>query len=708
MPRRRYRLGIDIGGTFTDLALLDARSGSLVVGKTLTTPDDPAEGALLGLERLLERSGIRADEIDWTVHATTLMTNALIERTGARTGLLTTAGFRDVLAIGRELRYDLYDLFQERPAPLVARQHRTEIAERMRADGTVGRPLDPTDVRHALDELVADGIQSVAIAFLHSSGNSTHEQAAEAIAAAAYPHLFVSPSYRVAPEIREYERTSTTVANAYVRPLAARYLARLEERLGALGVTGPLYLMVSAGGITSAAAARERPIALTESGPAAGALVGGFYGTLAGERHVLAFDMGGTTAKVCLIDDGRPLVSYGFEAARMHRFKKGSGLPLRVPAIELIEIGAGGGSIARIDRLGLLKVGPDSAGAAPGPAAYGRDGREPTVTDADLLLGYLNPDYFLGGEMRLDVEAARAAVADRLAGPLGRDVSAAAWGVHDIVNEQMASAARIHVAERGRDPRRYALVATGGAAPVHACRVARKLRLSRVLCPLGSGVASTVGLLVAPPQVDLVHAFISRLDELDWEHLNRLYAAMRREATALLGQLGVAPEAIAFAPLADLRYVGQGFEVLTPLPPGPYGPASGQALRAAFEAAYRALYQRLVPDAEIEGLHWRLRAAGPSTGAEQVAAALRVRGQAGETTGDSAPRGERPVYFPETGGFVATPIHDRYRLRPGDRLRGPAVVEERESTVVVIPGATARVDPFLTLVIDLEGDERGA
>ncbi|HUZ00928.1 MAG TPA: hydantoinase/oxoprolinase family protein [Thermomicrobiaceae bacterium] len=702
MPRGRYRLGIDIGGTFTDLALLDERSGGLLVGKTLTTPDDPAEGAIAGLQRLLAEHGVDAAEVDWTVHATTLMTNALIERKGARTGLLTTKGFRDVLAIGRELRYDLYDLFQERPAPLVERRDRQEVGERIGADGTVRRPLDTADVRRALDELVAAGVESVAIVFLHAYGNDAHERQAESIAAVEFPRLFVSPSYRVAPEIREYERTSTTVANAYVQPLAARYLAHLGERLHELGLTGTLYLMVSAGGIASATAARERPIALTESGPAAGALVGGYYGTLAGERNVLAFDMGGTTAKVCLVDDGRPLVSYGFEAGRVQRFKKGSGLPLRVPAIELIEIGAGGGSIARLDRLGLLKVGPDSAGASPGPAAYGRGGREPTVTDADLLLGYLDPDYFLGGEMRLDVEAARAAVAERLAAPLGRDVAAVAWGVHDIVNENMASAARIHVAERGRDPRRYALVATGGAAPVHACRVARKLRLSRVLCPLGSGVASTVGLLVAPPQVDLVHAYIARLDELDWERLEALYDAMRGEAAGLLGRLGVAPEAITFEPLADLRYVGQGFEVLTPLPAGPYGPATRSAFTAAFETAYRALYQRLVPGAEIEGLHWRLRASGPSSGARQVSAALRARGEAGGAAGDGARRGERPVYFPETDGFAATPIYDRYRLRPGDRLRGPAIVEERESTVVVVPGAAAHVDPHLTLVIDLE------
>ena len=705
MRQSRYRLGVDIGGTFTDLALVDEQSGALLTGKTLTTPGDPADGVIAGLRRLLARNDLPVDAIEHCIHATTLVTNALIERKGAKTGLITTAGFRDVLAIGRELRYDLYDLRLEMPSPLVPSALRKEVVERVRNDGKVNLALDSNGVRHALQELVDDGVESVAIVFLHSYGNSDHEETAERIVTHDFPDLFVSASYRLAREIREYERTSTTVANAYVQPLVSRYLTQLEEQLTGLGVKGRLSLMVSSGGITSASTARERPITLTESGPAAGALVGGFFGQLAGESSVIAFDMGGTTAKACLVENGQPLLTYSFEAGRVHRFKKGSGLPLKVPAIDLIEIGAGGGSIARIDRLGLLKVGPDSSGAVPGPAAYDQGGDEPTVTDADLLLGYLNPASFLGGEMQLNVDAASRAISLKLAMPLGRDVGDVAWGIHDIVNENMASAARVHIAERGRDPRRFALVAIGGAGPVHAYHVARKLRLARVLCPLGAGVASTMGLLIAPPQTDLVHAYVSPLAELDWDRLNRIYADMRDEAAAVLGQLGVAPHTIRFQPAADLRYVGQGFEVLTQLPSGPYGPQSWPTFTAAFDTAYKAVYGRTVPGLEIEGLNWRLRASAPASGGQQVANALRARIN---TPGGDALINRRPVYFPESGGFIETAVYDRYELHPGQTYAGPAIVEEHESTVVVGPAATFHIDPYQTLIIELEEAHRDA
>jgi N-methylhydantoinase A len=705
MQRSRYRLGVDIGGTFTDLTLVDEQSGALLTGKTLTTPADPAEGVIAGLRRLLDRYEVAVEEVEHCIHATTLITNALIERKGAKTGLLTTSGFRDVLAIGRELRYDLYDLRLEMPSPLAPSAFRKEVVERVRSDGTVSVELDSESVRQALRELVDDGVESIAIVFLHSYANSDHEEVAERIAHDEFPHLFVSASHRIAREIREYERTSTTVANAYVQPLAARYLTRLEERLSTLGVTGRLSLMVSSGGIASSETARDRPITLTESGPAAGALVGGFFGQLAGEPAVIAFDMGGTTAKACLIENGKPLLTYSFEAGRVHRFKKGSGLPLKVPAIDLIEIGAGGGSIARIDRLGLLKVGPDSSGADPGPVAYGQGGEQPTVTDADLLLGYLNPASFLGGEMRLNRDAAQTAVLRQLADPLERGVTEIAWGIHDIVNENMASAARVHIAERGRDPRRFALVAIGGAGPVHAYHVARKLRLARVLCPLGAGVASTMGLLVAPPQTDLVHAYVSPLAEIDWERLNQIYASMHEEATTVLGQIGVAPNLIHFQPRADLRYVGQGFEVVTPLPEGPYGPQSLAPMTAAFDAPYQSVFGRTVPGLEIEALNWRLRASGPDSGGQQVALALQALTPM--KSGDAL-SGQRPVYFPESGGFTETPVYDRYKLRPGDSHHGPAIVEENESTVVVGPSATFRIDPYQTLIIELEEGRRDA
>ncbi len=463
--------------------------------------------------------------------------------------------------------------------------------------------------------------------------------------------------------------------------------------------------MTSAGGIASEEAAREVPISLLESGPAAGAIAGGFCGELAGERHVIALDMGGTTAKACVVDDGQPLVTYAFEAARVHRFKRGSGLPLRIPAVDLIEIGAGGGSIARVDRLGLLVVGPRSAGSVPGPACYGRGGEDPTVTDADLLLGYLNPDYFLGGEMPLDADAAQRAVGDRLARPLGRDAVAVAWGIHDIVNENIASAARVHLAERGRDPRTYVLVATGGAGPVHASRIARKLGVRRVLCPLASGVASTIGLLVAPPRADLVHAYVGRLDGLDWDRLNAIYAAMRQQGITLLGQAGVPAEEVEAAPLADLRYVGQGFEAVTDLPTGPYGSDTAGEITRAFATVYERSYGRALPAMPIEGLNWRLRASGPRSDARRVAEALRARPQSAPAA--RAGRGERAAYFPERGGFVSTPVYDRYALRVDERLSGPALIEERESTTVVGPDAAFWVDRNQTLIMEVGEAGRG-
>jgi N-methylhydantoinase A len=678
--------------------MVDDRHGRMLTGKIPTTPRDPAAAVIEGIRRLLAQHAIDPGAVAHCLHATTLITNALIERTGARTGLVTTRGFRDVLEIGRELRYDLYDLFLELPAPLCERGMCVEVHERIRRDGSIETPLDVAELREQFRALTEAGAESIAVVFLHSYVNSAHEEAAERVGREAFPRVFVSASYRIAREIREYERTSTTVANAYVQPRAARYLQRLDAGLRDLGLAGSMALLTSAGGIVSGETARSAPITLVESGPAAGALAGAFCGELAGERHVIALDMGGTTAKACVVDDGQPLVVYSFEAARMQRFKRGSGLPLRIAAVDLIEIGAGGGSIARVDGVGLLTVGPQSAGSDPGPACYGRGGEEPTVTDADLLLGYLDPERFLGGEMRLDAAAARRAVADRLAGPLGRDPLAVAWGVHDIVNEKMASAARVHLAERGRDPRRYVLVATGGAGPVHACQIARKLRIGRVLCPLGAGVASTIGLLVAQPRVDLVHAYVARLCELEWDRLNAIYDAMRRQGVALLAQVGVPEEAVQFQPLADLRYVGQGFEIVTPLPKGPYAAGSDADIRAAFEAAYRTHHGRVMEGVPVEALSWRLRAAGPRREAGLIAEALRARRHDGAA--GRALRGERRAYFPSRGGFVATPVYDRYALKPGEPVAGPALIEERESTVVVGPDAACCVDPYGTLVIE--------
>src|SRR5215831_2800696 len=508
----RARIGVDIGGTFTDLVLL-LGGRVAAVGKALTTPSDPSVAVAEGVAALLAE--VDPAGVGEVVHGTTLVANALIERRGARTCLVTTRGARDVLAIRREHRYDLYDLFLELPEPLVPRRLRWEADERVLADGTVDRPLDEAGVRRLARRARREGVDAVAVCFLHSYRHPDHERRAAAILAEELPGVPVSASCDVVPELGEYVRASTTAANAYVRPLMDRYLATLERRLGDAGLGCPLHLMLSTGGLATVDAGRRYPIRLAESGPAAGALSAAFSGAAAGHRDVLGFDMGGTTAKAALVESGEPLLAREHEVARVYRFAPESGLPLRVPVIDLIEIGAGGGSIARVDRFGLPKVGPESAAAEPGPACYGRGGERPTVTDADLLLGYLDPGFFLGGEMTLDVEAARTAVGG-LAARLGLAMDEAAAGVHQVVNENMAGAARMHSIERGRDIRRFAFVATGGAGPVHAWGVARRLGISRLILPPSAGLASAFGMLTAPPAFDFARSVPSLLRAVEW------------------------------------------------------------------------------------------------------------------------------------------------------------------------------------------------
>ena len=689
------RLGVDIGGTFTDLVLVDEATGAVQVGKVLTTPKDPALAVEQGVLGLLAGGGWRAADVAATVHGTTLATNALIERKGARTGLLTTAGFRDTLEIRREGRYDMYDLFIDPPAPLVPRHLRREVSERLLADGRVLRPLDEDQARAVIRELAAEGVEAVAICLLHAYANPEPERRLAALVQEVAPGVAVSCSSEVVPEIREYERTSTTVANVYVVPLVARYLEDLERRLQDAGLTGQLYIMQSSGGIVLPPEARRFPIRLVESGPAAGALAAARAARQAGEPRLLSFDMGGTTAKACVIDNGEPLVAREFEVARADRFKKGSGLPIRVPAVELIEIGAGGGSLARVDRLGLLKVGPESAGADPGPACYAQGGRQPTVTDADLLLGYLDPDFFLGGRMRLDREAAARAVREHVADPLGLDLTEAAWGIHRVVNENMAAAARIHGIERGRDLRRYPLFAFGGAGPVHAWGVARILRAPRLLVPFGAGALSAWGLLAAPLAFDFVRTFRTRLDQADWPTINGLFEAMEREARHRLGRAGVDGGAVRVRRVAEMRYVGQGHEVEAAIPPGRLTPESVAPITAAFEAAYQALYHRRPSGVPVEALNWRITAAGPAPDLPPGPAPAAPRPAA------AAVKGTRPAFFIEAGGFVPAPVYDRYALGPGAEFAGPAIVEERESTAVIGPGGRCRVAEDLTLVVEV-------
>jgi N-methylhydantoinase A len=688
------RVGVDIGGTFTDLVVVDETTGAIRVGKVLTTAKDPAHGVEQGVQSLLDEAGVGPARVRAVVHGTTLATNALIERKGARTALLTTEGFRDALEIRHEGRYDMYDLLIDPPAPLVPRHLRYQVAERLLPDGSVLRPLDEAGARRVVAGLVADGVEAVAICLLHAYLNPVHERRLAELVREAAPSIVVSCAADVVPEIREYERTSTTTANVYVAPLMARYLEDLERRLAGLGVPGQLYIMQSSGGIALPPLARRLPIRLVESGPAAGALAAAQAARERGDRKLLSFDMGGTTAKACVIDDGAPLVAREFEVARADRFKKGSGLPVRVPVIEMIEIGAGGGSLARVDRMGLLKVGPDSAGADPGPACYNLGGRQPTVTDADLLLGYLDAEFFLGGRMRLDRAAAERAVLEHVARPLGLDVTAAAWGIHRVVNENMAAAARIHGIERGRDLRAYPLFAFGGAGPVHCWQVARILKTPRILLPFGAGAMSAWGLLAAPLAFDFVRTLRARLDAADWEALNGLFAEMESEGRALLARAGVAAETVKVARIAEMRYAGQGHEVEAPVPGGRLSADSLAAITASFESAYRALYHRLPQGVPIEALNWRVTVSAPPP-------ALAFGGTTGGGPAAAAVKRTRRAWFAETDGWVHAPVYDRYALAPGTTFDGPAIVEERESTAIVGPGAHCRVDEGRTIVVEM-------
>ncbi len=691
MTQRSFAIGLDIGGTFTDLVLLDERGG-VQVHKLLTTPDDPARAALRGIEEIIAAADVRIAEVDLIVHSTTLVTNALVAARGAKTGLITTRGFRDVLEMRDEHRYDIYDLFLTWPEPLVPRERRLTVNERITRDGTVLTAPSEDEVTRVTRQLQADGVEAIAISFLHSYKNPAHERAVAEVVKRIAPDILVTLSSDVAPVIREYERTSTAVADAFIRPLANAYLTEMVDGLKERGFTGRFYLMLSGGGSASVASAREYPIRLVESGPAAGALAAGLYGELTKNDPLVSFDMGGTTAKLCLLEGGQPAVVNTLEVARTRRFMRGSGMPLVIPSVELIEIGAGGGSIARIDSMGLMKVGPDSAGAEPGPACYGMGATEPTVTDANLLLGYLDASYFLGGRMKLDVNAARAALG-RLGEKAGMTPLAAAWGVHQVVNENMAQAARMHLQERNIDPRRVAMVAFGGAGPAHAAAIARLLGTSRLIFPLGAGATSALGCLAAPLSFQFTHSVVSVLGELDWNEINALYADMEARGRAALAEAGVPADRVELVREADLRIYGQIHEITTPVMSGTLSAKSIPALRQAFAEAYRRTYSRFNEEALVEAVNWKLTARGPS---RPVALRIPGAGRAHDVV-----KGRRPAYLAEANGMADTVVYDRYRLVPGDRLKGPAIVEERETTVFLPSASAGTVDEFGDLVIEL-------
>jgi N-methylhydantoinase A len=677
------RLGVDIGGTFTDVALeVGARR---YTAKGLTTARAPEAGVLAILRTIIAEAGIAPGDVQLIIHGTTLATNALIERKGAKTALLTTEGFRDVIEIRHENRFEQYDVNIDLPPPLVPRRLRLPIRERVDAQGKVLVPLDEASVTRALDLLATQNIGAVAVGFLHSFTNPQHEQQVGEAVARRLPRVAVSLSSDVSPEMREYERFSTACANAYLQPLIGNYLGKLVGELERSGFRCPMLLMTSGGGITTTETAIRFPVRLVESGPAGGAIFAACIARQHNLDHVVSFDMGGTTAKICFIDQGRPQTSRAFEVARVYRFTKGSGLPLRIPVIEMVEIGAGGGSIAALDSLGRIAVGPQSAGAEPGPVSYGRGGTEPTVTDADLVLGRIDPMTFSGGKLQLDADAARRAIAERIGAKLNLAAEHAALGISEMVDENMANAARVHAIESGKDLRPRTLIAFGGAAPLHAARVAEKLGIGRVLIPANAGVGSAVGLLRAPVAYEVVRGRLMRLSSFEAQHANQLLADMRAEAEAIVRR--GAPD----APLTErrgafMRYRGQGHEIAVELPVREFNSADGAEITTLFEDAYRRLYSRPIPGVDIEILSWVVTVSAPAQGELATATPMRPS--------QAKARARRPLFDPQAGEFDDVPIYWRGDLAPGAKIVGPAVIAEDDTSTVVSSLFEAEVDKF--------------
>ncbi len=690
-------MGIDIGGTFTDAALVDGETGQVRVVKVLTTPEDPALGFMAALERGLAECGAGGREVAAVVHATTVATNAIIEGKIARVGMLVTRGFRDILEIGRQIRSRLYDVHLQKPAPLVPRRWSLEVGERLDADGAVLEPLDEGAVRAAVRRLRAEAVEAVVICFLHSYLNPAHERAAAAIVRKEMPEAWLSVSSEVCPEFREYLRGSTAAVNAAVMPIVSRYVDALESRLAALGATAPFYVMQSNGGVMTSASAKERPVYMVESGPAAGVIAAAAVAAPYRYANVLSFDMGGTTAKVGLIQDGRLRLStemeVGAQAVTPLGEGRGGGYPVRTPVIDLVEVGAGGGSEAWIDAGGALRVGPRSAGARPGPACYGLGGAIPTITDANLALGRLDPAFFLGGEMALDAGAARRAIVERVAGPLGLDPLVAASGIVEIANAHMIGAMRLVSVQRGYDPRDFVLVAFGGAGPLHANALARELGIPTVLVPPSPGIASALGMLVT----DIRHEFVAtrrlRLDGLAPAALDALFADFVAEGEARLDRDGVPPAERRVLRSADLRYHGQSFELPVTVPPGSLSAADLLRLRDEFHAMHERAYGYAAPEDPVELVNVRLAAIGVTPKPRRAPLAE------GGPSAAPALKGRRDVWFAETAGFRPTQVLDRGKLLCGNVIDGPAIIEEPDASTLVHPGFTATVDEHGNLVL---------
>lgn len=689
------RVAFDIGGTFTDFVLQDDIKNFAYFLKVPSTPYDPGAAVLNGLEKLLGEARLENTSVNTLLHATTIATNAILERKGAATGLITTQGFRDILIIGRQKRYETYDLHINKPKPLIQRRHITEVVERTDFNGSISNPLDITSVDKAIEKMVSSNLEAIAVSLIHSYANPKNEQLIRDRISEKAPNLSVSISSEISPKFREYERTNTTAANAYVKPIVDRYISALETALAEQDFENDLFVMQSSGGLVSAKIARDYPIRIIESGPAAGVLMGGIVGKNIGERHVITFDMGGTTAKLGAVDGGIPAITPTFEVGHI-RYKKGSGLPINVPAVELLEIGAGGGSIAKIE-FGMIAIGPESAGADPGPICYGKGGTQPTITDANVVLGYISGDWFNAGEMQLNIKAARSGILENIAKPLGLTLEQAAWGIHMVATNNMENALRIVSVERGRDPRAYAMVAFGGAGPLHASRLARGIGIPKVVIPAGAGVGSAIGLLEAEPRIDVSTTHVLKVSPEVSSTIRSIFNSLEQRANEDIQRLAVAG-VTKWSRYAYMRYVGQGFEVLVNLPSGTIDEKYTNAIINAFNSAYSKKHKFLDKDAIVEVVDWSLVATIQEERTKNSIYNSLLSGQSREKT-------VRQVWFPEVDGFVETTIIDRRSLSAKDIVMGPAVIEDPDSTTLILPGDKVTIHEQGHLVIEVTQKE---
>ena len=685
------RLAADIGGTFTDV-VLESEAGFQST-KVLTTLNQPEIGVMQGIDELLRLSNIEPGQITHVIHGTTLGTNTVIERKGAKTAFLTTEGFRDILEMGYEKRFDHYDIYLEKPPPLVPRKYRLPVRERISAEGKVLVELDHNQVLQTIQFLKQEEIEAVAVGFLHAYAHPVHEQKVRDLILSELPGLSVCLSSEVCPEMREYDRFSTTCANAYIRPLVSGYLERLDKLFAEVGFGCSIHLMMSGGGWTNLQTASKFPIRLLESGPAGGAIMAAGVARECELDEVLSLDMGGTTAKICLIRDGVPESSRSFETARVYRDQKGSGLPLRVPVIELVEIGAGGGSIARVDAMKRIRVGPRSAGSEPGPASYGLGGGEPTVTDANLLLGNLNPEYFGGGKITLNLDLAEKAVNQKVAGILELDKHWASLGILETVDENMANAAKVHAVERGRVLNRHAMIAFGGGAPLHACRIARKLGIERVIIPKGAGVGSALGFLRAPMSFEVVRSFKTQFSHFELEQVNRILEEMSREAHSMNLHQNAGSEETVEERKVDVRYLGQGHELTIPINPGKLSTKDVEELREKFEELYHQIYGLNLPEMEVEAISWSVTVKSPE------ATTIHKNSECMDQT-EPESIGLREVFDTNLERLEHAKVYNRSDLSAGQSIHGLCVIQEAETTVIVPQGFMGWMNPLGHIILE--------